>query len=145
MLFRSRSDSTKITTSWKQHSIDLSPYAGSTIFVAFQVVDKWGLNLLLDDIHGPSVFPEVDCIVPKNITVENIITTGADISWHENGYASSWVVEYSTQSTFAGATQQIVTGTPSLSLSGLTPDTKYYVRIKSDYYEIGRASCRERV
>lgn len=125
-------DSTKITTSWKQHSIDLSPYVGSTIFVAFQVVDKWGLHLLLDDIQGAGIEPEVDCTTPKNITVENIITTGADISWHENGYASSWVVEYSTLSTFAGATSQTVTATPSLTLSGLTPDTKYYVRVKSD-------------
>ncbi len=126
-------DSTKITTSWKQYSIDLSPYAGRTIFVAFQVVDKWGLHLLLDDIQGAGIEPEVDCIAPKNVRIGNIVTTGgADISWSGDGYASSWVVEYSTLSTFAGATQQTVTGTPSLSLSGLTPDTKYYVRIKSD-------------
>ena len=125
-------ESTKLTTSWKQYSIDLSPYAGSSIFVAFQVVDANGLNLQLDDIHGPIISPIGSCAAPNNISVKNTTTTGADVSWSEEGYASSWVVEYSTQSTFAGATQQIVTGTPSLSLSGLTPDTKYYVRVKSD-------------
>ena len=82
-------NSTKITTSWKQYSIDLSPYAGSTIFVAFQVVDKNGLNLLLDDIHGPIVLPDADCIAPKDVTIRNIITSGADVSWGEVGYASS--------------------------------------------------------
>ena len=126
------STNSEIPTSWKQYSIDLSPYVGSTIFVAFQVVDNNGLNLLLDDIHGPIVLPDADCITPKDVTIRNIITSGADISWSEVGYASSWVVEYSNQPTFAGAASQTVTGTPSLTLSGLTPNTKYYVRIKSD-------------
>lgn len=125
-------NSTKLTTSWVQYNIDLSPYVGSSVFVAFQVVDKYGLNVLLDDIHGPMISPIGSCTAPNAMQVRNINTTGADISWSEDGYASSWVVEYSTQSTFAGATQQLVTGTPSLSLSGLMPDTKYYVRVKSD-------------
>ena len=37
-------NSTKLTTSWVQYNIDLSPYVGSSVFVAFQVVDKYGLN-----------------------------------------------------------------------------------------------------
>ena len=95
-------------------------------------MDKNGLNLLLDDIHGPIVLPDADCIAPKDVTIRNIITSGADVSWGEVGYASSWVVEYSNQPTFAGAASQTVTGTPSLTLSGLTHNTKYYIRIKSD-------------
>ena len=127
------STASEIPTTWKKYSIDLSSYAGSSnVYVAFQVIDNNGLSLLLDDIHGAMIFPNSDCVVPYGLQIRNITTTGADISWSGDGYASSWVVEYSTQSTFAGATQQTVTGTPSLSLSGLTPDTKYYVRVKSD-------------
>ena len=102
------------------------------VYVAFQVLDTNGLNVLLDDIHGAMILPSTDCSAPKDIAVSGIEATSAALSWTETGFASSWAVEYSTSSTFVGAVSQTVTGTPSLSLSGLTDNTVYYVRIKAD-------------
>ena len=120
------------STTWTRYKVDLSPYAGSMVYVAFQVLDTNGLNVLLDDIHGAMILPSTDCSAPKDIALSGITATSANLSWTETGFASSWAVEYSTSSDFAGAVVQTVTGTPSLSLSGLTDNTVYYVRIKAD-------------
>jgi len=121
-----------ISKTWTQHKIDLSPYAGSMIYVAFQVLDTNGINIFLDEVHGAEVLPSTDCSAPKDIAISGLAATFAALSWTETGFASSWAVEYSTSSDFAGAVSQTVTGTPSLSLSGLTDNTVYYVRIKAD-------------
>ena len=121
-----------ISKTWTQHKIDLSPYAGSMIYVAFQVLDTNGINIFLDEVHGAEVLPSTDCSAPKDIALSGITATSVNLSWTETGFASSWAVEYSTSSDFAGAVSQTVTGMPSLSLSGLTDNTVYYVRIKAD-------------
>ena len=71
------------------------------------------------------------CPRPTNLTANNISGRTATLSWTENGTATNWVLQYGTASDFTGATSISVSGTPSTELSGLTPETKYYVRVKS--------------
>ena len=123
---------TEITSGrWTKHTVDLQPYVGKNIYVAFQVVDRGGMIVSLDDVEGPTVIDE-SCPLPSSLISNNVTVNSADLSWTETGSASSWIVEYSTSSTFVGAVPQTVMGTPSLSLSGLTDNTVYYVRIKAD-------------
>ena len=56
--------------------------------------------------------------------------TLATLSWTENGTATNWVLEYGTASDFSGATSVNVSGTPTKNLTGLTPETTYYARVK---------------
>ena len=71
------------------------------------------------------------CPRPTNLTASNIAGRTATLTWTENGTATNWVLQYGTASDFTGATSVSVSGTPSIELSGLTPETKYYARVKS--------------
>ena len=79
--------------------------------------------------------PVITCPKPKNIAA--VLTSGngtvATLNWerHVNGTENAWVLEYSTNANFANATSVSVSGTPTLNLTGLTPETKYYARVKA--------------
>ncbi len=55
----------------------------------------------------------------------------ATLSWTENGTATAWTLEYGTDSEFTGTTTTNVNGTPSIALTGLTPETMLYARVKA--------------
>ena len=57
--------------------------------------------------------------------------TVATLSWTEPGDATNWVLEYGTVSDFTGATSVNVSNNPSIALTGLTPETTYYARVKA--------------
>lgn len=71
------------------------------------------------------------CPRPTNLTASNITGRTATLSWNENGTATNWILQYGTASDFAGATSVSVSGTASKELSGLSPETTYYARVKS--------------
>ncbi|MBR2235814.1 MAG: choice-of-anchor J domain-containing protein [Prevotella sp.] len=72
-------------------------------------------------------------VKPKNLTCA--LTPGdatvAALSWTELGTATQWILQYGTDPDFNTYTQQDVSGTPSVSLTGLTPEQTYYARVKS--------------
>ncbi len=80
--------------------------------------------------YTPGVAPT--CAKPKSLTVSNISHNSVDISWTQSDGATNWVLEYSTNSDFSSAISNNVSGTPSLSISDLNPQTTYYVRVKAD-------------
>ena len=71
------------------------------------------------------------CPRPTGLTASNIGGRTATLGWTENGTATNWVLEYATASDFTGATSVSVSGTASKDLLGLSPETKYYARVKS--------------
>jgi len=76
------------------------------------------------------------CSRPTNLAAA--LTPGygtiATLSWTENGQATSWVLQYGTDNTFADGTytQVTVNTTPSKNLTGLTAEHIYYARVKPD-------------
>lgn len=78
------------------------------------------------------------CAKPTDLTATLDATdhTIATLSWTENGEATSWVLQYSEDNTFTTGVQSFnISGTPSKDLTGLTPEHKYYARV--------RPSCSE--
>ena len=72
------------------------------------------------------------CPRPTNLTASNVAGRTATISWTENGTAANWVLQYATNSSFTDNLSEIaVSGIASKDLTGLTPETKYYARVKS--------------
>lgn len=65
-------------------------------------------------------------------TLTQTNATIATLSWTENGEATNWVLEYGTNNDFSNASLVEVNGTPSIDLTGLTPETLYYARVKAD-------------
>lgn len=71
------------------------------------------------------------CPRPTGLTASNVAGRTATLTWTENGTATNWVLQYATNSTFTENIEVNVSGTASIALSGLTPETKYYTRVKS--------------
>ncbi len=74
------------------------------------------------------------CLPPADLTATLTEGNGtiATLSWTQAGDATNWVLEYGTSANLVGATSVNVSGTPSKDLTGLTPETKYYARVKAD-------------
>lgn len=71
------------------------------------------------------------CPDPSNIAVSNVETTSAELSWTENGEATSWNIEWGVSGfTLGTGNTEVVTENPYL-LEGLDPDTTYDFYVQS--------------
>ena len=79
------------------------------------------------DFRTPEQFP-----APTGL--EGTVTPGngtiATLSWHENGIATSWIVQYSADNEFSNYVE-VNAGDTAVNLTGLTSDQTYYARVKS--------------
>ena len=75
------------------------------------------------------------CFAPQNLTCTEYTATSATLTWqrHACGTENAWVLQYSTDNTFASGVQSVnVSNTPSTQLTDLTAETKYYARVRPD-------------
>ena len=72
------------------------------------------------------------CPAPTLNAAEDVTEYQASFSWTENGSATNWVFQYSTNEDFTNATSENAENTPAFAISNLTPLTTYYVRVKAD-------------
>ena len=75
------------------------------------------------------------CFAPQNLTCTEYTATSATLTWqrHASGTETAWVLQYSTDNTFATGVQSVnVSTTPSTQLTGLTAEQTYYARVKAD-------------
>lgn len=121
---------TNATTTYQLFSAD---YPSGTKFIGIQYTANNQWYLYIDDlsITGPSA-----CPTPTSFVATNVSATTATLSWVENGSATSWVLQYGTDANFATYTEKTsgfnTSGNNiSFGLTGLTPETKYYARVKS--------------
>lgn len=71
------------------------------------------------------------CMNPTALAASAVTATSATLGWTASGTETAWTVEYGSAADFAGAASQNVATTPTLALTGLTPATTYYVRVKA--------------
>jgi hypothetical protein len=119
-----------LTTSWQTQT------AEATVSGTYTMVFLWR-----NDGSGGSQPPAaidninislMNCPRPTNLAANNITGRTATITWTENGTATNWVLQYATDNGFTeNLSQANVSGTASKNLMGLSPETKYYVRVKS--------------
>lgn len=81
---------------------------------------------------GPQTF-NTAVIAPTNLMASNITETTADISWTENGSATTWEIEYGIQGFVQGSGTIIPDndGTLGETISGLTHTTQYDAYVRS--------------
>ena len=73
---------------------------------------------------------EISCPTPTNLTVSNLTTNSADISWTPNGEEDEWILEY-TETGNSDWTSTTVSGSASYSLNGLESGVTYQVRVQA--------------
>ena len=72
--------------------------------------------------------------VPTGLSVSGTTSTGFQVSWESSEFANYYLVDVSTDQnfgSFVSGYQSKQVGLPYLVLSGLTPSTQYYVRVRS--------------
>ncbi len=112
---------------WYHSSYIPDPYNPNSLSSGYQYCNTYRNNIQI------SIQPAT-CARPSNLqaTLTEGNGTVATLSWTGRGSATNWVLEYGTAADFSNATSVNVSGTASHSLSGLTPETKYYARVKAD-------------
>ena len=70
-----------------------------------------------------------ECKKPTDLEVSDIEPHSAGLIWTENGEATEWVVAYKAVNTDDDFTEETTTA-PAITLSGLTPETMYIVKVR---------------
>lgn len=108
---------------WTEITIDLSEYAGDTVYIAFHqtnsTADNYGFGI---DDFALEYMPT--CFVPTNLNATNITGYDADILWSTGG-ASNWNIEYGEAGFELGAGTFYEVVDTFMNISGLTPVTDY--------------------
>ncbi len=121
-----------ITTTWTKHSVVLTNYVGQNIYVAFKVVDAYGLIVMLDDVTGPNLFVPT-CPKPTALNTSNITTTNAQIGWTD-ATGTLWNIQYMLDTTNNWSNATNISGVTSnpYTIQGLNPATQYKARVQRD-------------
>jgi len=118
---------------WVNKTVDLAAFEGQEIYIAFHAKDiGYNADVRIDDVSGVTLYVPA-CPKPTALTASNITAYDATLSWTENGSATNWELQVSTDAEFAtDVNTELAGGTPILPLVGFTPATTYYARVKSD-------------
>ena len=110
-------------------SIDLSSYASEKIQIAFygESTEEGGDNYL--HIANVSIDAIPICDKPLELAVSDITAQTANFTWGAAS-ANSWILQYSRNADFSDSVE-VAVDEASYSAIGLTPETKYYVRVKA--------------
>jgi hypothetical protein len=120
---------------WLLQIVSLDAYAGQTVRIRFRAISggSYEGDIALDDF---SVGELPACPDPSLLAVDATSDSTADLSWSENGLATSWEVEVQPTGVLQGtlgAAYENLTSTNPETATGLTPQTTY------DYYV--RSNC----
>lgn len=119
-----------LTTSWQTQTAEAT-VSGTYTMVFLWRNDSSGGNQPPAAIDNISI-SLMNCPRPTNLAASNITGRTATLTWTENGTATNWVLQYSTDSSFTeNFTETNVNGTASKEITGLSSETKYYARVKS--------------
>ena len=124
-VFRYTNCSNNMCAYRRDNSSAIDPYNNSNYYSASRTQARNNIQLRILPSSCPRPVNLQATLSPSDVTV-------ASLSWTEKGSATSWVLQYSASSGFSNATSVTVSGTPSTDLSGLTPETRYYARVKAD-------------
>lgn len=119
------------TGTWYDIDYSFENYLGSNQYIAFRT--SYGATSSTIYIDNVVVDLIPTCKKPKNVSHTNTTQTSVDLSWTQEGSASSWNIEYGIHD-FTPGTGQIITGitTNPYTLSGLQPNTYYDVYIQAN-------------
>ena len=123
-------DSVNVTTdqAWHEYMVSLENYTGSGEFVALRAdrPESGSWTVYLDDI---TLEQRPACPRVENIAVQNITTTSANLTWTEQGSATSWTVTYLPEGGSPSDAVTLNSYNSNITITGLEPNTLYTVQI----------------
>lgn len=114
---------------WYDFTIPLSDYQGIGQYIAFRAPNGDINHLYVDNV----TINYVDgCIRPINLTVNNITSSTANISWHSRGNEYMWDVIYGTNGFDITQANPITVFDTLNTLTNLLPNTQYQVYVRAN-------------
>ena len=116
--------------------VDMSKYTGSGKYIVFYQDTAKNNYMAIDNLYvGPKSDP-VPATPIVNLKYASLTTTGATLTWTEQGEATKWNVRVFTEAQEdpdAGepAFSTTVNNTPTATITGLTHSTQYYAYVQS--------------
>lgn len=130
-------DNTSAVPAGGEHYVyNLTPYSG--MIVQFGI---WASEGTVDDTSDNDVSVDnfevraiPSCPEPTAVTANNFPPDGAEVSWTENGTATSWNIEYGPAGYIPGTGTLVsgVTSNPYNGITGLMMDTSYDFYVQAD-------------
>lgn len=124
---------------WELAVVDLSSFTGTVVQARLRAVRTETATTGLSDIAVDNVvFDEAPaCAQPSILSSANVADTSAELSWNENGMATSWIVEYGpcgfTPGTMAAGAVTVTASTnTSFVVNGLIEQTCYDFYVTAD-------------
>ena len=114
------------TSTWEKGEFTTNGYQGNGHYVAFRIPQWITSYQYLDDVTIDYI---PACVHVEDITASNITQTSADITWTPGSSETSWEVLYGENVDFSTDVPS-TESTNSISLTGLTPNTLYYVYVR---------------
>ena len=121
-------------STWEMFDVDLSTYTGNGRYIAFYTPKGTANTVYIDDI---TVMETPSCIRPQVVRVEGIGDVTATISWSPSvSGPTDYTILYKGTTDFdpetaTGVLSESTTDT-IITLTGLTPQTVYYVKVSAN-------------
>ncbi len=117
-------------STWTKQEIILPTTFTNNVVIVFKGTSNYGYNYIyLDDV---TIDEAPSCVTPTALAVSDVAAHSVSLSWTKGYDEEAWQIAYATEADFNAdeATPVDVTTNP-YTLSGLTPETTYYVCIRS--------------
>ncbi|GEM_PF-3564800 len=119
-----------INGTYQEITGDFSPASSGTFYIGILgYISGVPYYISMDDI---SIIEGPTCIDPSTLTATNITATTADLSWTENGTATSWEIEIGAQGFSPTGTPTHIGVWKPYPMSGLNPETSYSYYLRAD-------------
>lgn len=122
------------TDGWTFITIDLSSYTITGPVQAKFIVSEtngteWHDDIAIDDVS----FEELpNCSLPSGLSISSITSEGADLSWIENGFATSWNIQYGLEGFTLGSGITGVSNGTTATIESLMDGTTYDAYVQAD-------------
>lgn len=119
-------------TTISMDSIDFSAVTGTgRIAFLWNYVGTSFYSCNIDNVVV-SALPVAMCDAPTNVAANNITANTANVNWTAGGNENAWYLQYKTAASADWSNSIAVTSVPSHTLTGLTPETAYDVRVQAN-------------
>ena len=115
-------------TEWREYEVDLSAFTGQRIYVAFRQVGEAD-HIYLDKVYGLTLAGDASCEAPYGITVSEVLSSGATVSW--TGAAAQYQYVCLPADQTVDWNDATLTSATTVTLSALFEDTKYAFYVRS--------------
>ncbi len=120
-----------VETTYVSHTTYLNNYVGGGSYIAFKAPQFGSGTFNAGNIDNLSITIMPQCLPVGDVTVSNIASNSANVSWTPNGDETAWWVKYKANAVGSVADSVYVTSTTH-TLTNLSPNTSYMVQIQSD-------------